>query len=158
MEPITLYPDFGDLLSLFNENEVEYLVIGGYAVNFYGYIRYTGDLDLWVRPTEENADRVVESLKEFGFGVAGLSRDMVLNPIGVVRMGIPPYRLEIQSSISGVTFEECWNGREEAEWGGIAIHVIGLSCLRKNKKASGRNKDRADLQELPKPPPREPRG
>ncbi|MEM1056528.1 MAG: hypothetical protein AAGI52_13480 [Bacteroidota bacterium] len=136
-------------MSTFAEKGVEYLLIGGYAVNYYGYVRYTGDLDLWVRPTEENAKRVVEALTAFGFGVAALSEEAILSPRVVTRMGVPPYRLEILSDISGVTFEECWADRIEDEWNGVPVTIIGLGGLRKNKRASGRLKDLADLEELP---------
>ncbi len=141
-----LTPDFSEFLRLLAENHVEYLLIGGYAVARHGYPRPMGNIDVWVRPTLKNATRVVESLCAFGFGVPSLDAAQFLEPTVIVRMGLPPNRIEIMSSISGVLFAECWADRLEETWGDVPVTVIGLKCLRRNKKASGRAKD---LDELP---------
>ena len=145
---MTLHPDFSAFLSTLAEAEVEYLLVGGYAVGHYGYVRATADIDVWVRPTQENAARVVDALVRFGFGVPGLREDAFLDPAVVTRMGIPPFRIEILSSISGVAFEDCWPGRVEDEWDGVPVTVIGLDCLKANKRATGRPKDAVDVSEL----------
>ena len=145
--------DFSELLSLLNESGVEYLLVGGYAVIYYGYPRATGDIDLWIRQSPDNAARVVGALRVFGFGGPGLVPEAFVGDDKIVRMGVPPNRAEILTSVSGVSFDECWPHRELSDWGGVEVPVIGLSDLRRNKRASGRAKDLADLDELPTPPP-----
>jgi hypothetical protein len=85
--------------------------VGGYAVNYYGYVRATGNMDVWVEPTEENAPRVVAAIREFGFDVPGLTPDLFVDPDTVVRMGERPFRIELMTSISGVAFDECYEER-----------------------------------------------
>jgi hypothetical protein len=142
--------DFKEFLKLLNSNRVEYLLIGGYAVGAYGYIRATNDLDLWVRISPENAAGIERALREFGFAAAGLSPGAFLNRNNVVRMGAPPIRIEILTSISGVEFESCYAERETIRIEEIEVPVISLAHLRQNKAASGRAKDLADLENLPK--------
>ncbi len=96
-----------------------------------------------------NAERIVAALTDFGFGVPELTADFFLSERCLVRMGVPPFRIEIVTTISGVTFDECWPGRVEDAWDGVPVAVIGLDCLKKNKRASGRLKDLADLEQLP---------
>ncbi len=129
-------------------NEVEYLLIGGYAVGFHGYPRATVDMDIWVATTPDNAPRVVTVLKEFGFDVPELSPELFLTEDQVIRMGMPPVRLEILTSISGVTFEECYAERVVGELDGVPVNLISLRHLKLNKRASGRNKDLNDLENL----------
>ena len=148
MVTIRLPPDFKEFLRLLEENEVEYLLIGGYAVGFHGYPRATVDMDIWVAITPDNAPRVVTVLKEFGFDVPGLSPELFLAEGQIIRMGVPPVRLEILTSISGVTFAECYAARVIAELDGVRANVISLDHLRKNKAASGRYKDLNDLENL----------
>ncbi len=144
-----LTPDFSAFLRLLAEHRVDYLLVGGYAVGYHGYPRVTGDIDVWVRPTPENADRVVATLVAFGFGVAALSPDLFTAPDSLVRMGLPPNRIEVLTSISGVTFDTCWPNRVEDVWDSVPVCVLGLDDLKTNKRASGRAKDLADLDELP---------
>src|SRR6266852_5578827 len=106
MATIQLPPYFKEFLKLLNSNHVEYLVIGGYAVNYYGYARATAVLDIWIASTTENANRVARLLKEFGFGQ--VDPDLFREPRRVIRMGVPPVRLEILTTISGVEFAECY--------------------------------------------------
>ncbi len=144
-----LPPDFSAFLRSLSESRAEYLLIGGYAVAYHGYPRPTGDMDVWVRPTETNAARVVEALRAFGFGVPSLEPGLFTRPEVVTRMGVPPNQIELFSTVPGVSFEDCWPARVEDEWDGVPVSVIGLECLKKNKRASGRLKDLADLEELP---------
>jgi hypothetical protein len=149
MAKLQLPRDFREFLKLLNSNRVEYLVIGGYAVNVHGYVRMTNDLDIWVRPTLENADRVVRTLLDFGFAVAGLTRDLFITPNTIVRMGVPPMRLEILTTVSGVEFDACYSERVITDIEKFQVPVISLSRLRENKAAAGRAKDLADLDNLP---------
>ncbi len=141
--------DFAEFLRSLRSNGVEYLLVGGYAVGLYGYPRATADIDVWVRRTPENARRVVAAIRAFGFGVPALSPDLVMKPDQVVRMGLPPLRIEILTSVSGVEFEECWPSREEMLLDGEPVFLPSLSDLRRNKAASGRPKDLEDLKHLP---------
>jgi hypothetical protein len=141
--------DFKEFLKSLNSNSVEYLLIGGYAVAIYGYIRATNDLDVWVRIDPDNAVRIDRALRQFGFVTAGLTPDLFLVPNNVVRMGVPPIRIEILTSISGVEFGQCYAVREVVRIDDIAVPVISLARLRENKAASARAKDLADLENLP---------
>ena len=146
----TLPSDFKEFLRLLDETGVKYLIVGGYAVGYHGYPRSTGDMDVWVDSTEENAKRVVETLKEFGFDVPEVSPELFLDPERVIRLGHPPLRIEILTSVTGVSFGECYSTREVEEMeGGTPIHFIGLEKLKENKRASGRHKDLDDLENLP---------
>lgn len=146
---IQLPPDFKDFLKLLNLKQVEYLLIGGYAISYYGYPRATGDMDIWIAINNENASKIVEVLKEFGFNVPDLSINLFLQENKVIRMGIPPLRLEILTTISGVDFTDCFQERLITKIDGIDINLIGLKHLKINKKASGRFKDLNDLENLP---------
>jgi len=141
--------DFKEFLKSLNSNHVEYLLIGGYAVGIYGHIRATNDLDIWVKVSAENAARIDRALREFGFAAAGLTSDLFLVPDNVVRLGVPPIRIEILTSISGVEFESCYAERETIQIEEVVVPVISLARLRENKAASARAKDLADLENLP---------
>ena len=149
MDTIPLLPDFLDLLKFLNEEKVEYLVIGGMAVNYYGYHRSTGDLDLWVDVAPENQDRLAAALNRFGFSSQALARRPLLQKPKFLRIGQPPVRVEFHSEIAGVKFDDCLNRAEICPVQGIDVPLIGLQDLRKNKVAAGRAKDRADLEALP---------
>ena len=144
--------DFKEFLTLLNKHEVEYLLVGGYAVALHGYPRYTGDIDFWINNSEPNAEKIITVLKEFGFDLPELSKDMFLEPNRMTRMGNEPVKIEILNSISGLSYDEGQSGALTILFDGIKIPVIGLKELRKNKKASGRAKDLADLENLPSPP------
>jgi len=146
---IHLPPDFKEFLQLLNSHQVEYLLIGGYAVGYYGYPRSTGDMDVWIAINPENAAKLVTVLKEFGFDVPNLSPELFLEKGKITRMGVPPMRLEILTSISGVSFEECYKNRTVDVVDGVKINLISISHLKANKKASGRHKDLNDLENLP---------
>lgn len=149
MATISLPPDFREFLKLFNFHRVEYLLIGGYAVAFHGYPRATADLDVWIATNPPNAERVVAALKEFGFNLPSLSTDVFLKENQIVRMGLPPIRIEILTGISGVTFEECYASRVVDQWDDVEVNLIDLTHLKRNKQAAGRHKDLDDLEHLP---------
>ncbi len=149
MATIRLPPDFKEFLRLLNAHKVEYLLIGGYAVGYHGYPRATADMDIWVAVYPANADRIVAVLKEFGFDLPDLSPDLFLREWQIIRLGVPPVRIEIATTISGVNFGECYGQRVEGTLDGVAVNVIDLEHLKRNKKASGRHQDLADLEHLP---------
>lgn len=149
MDTIRLTQDFKEFLRLLNARSVEYLLIGGYAVSVHGYSRPTMDLDVWVGLSPTNVKKVVEALREFGFDMPELTEELFTNQFRVIRMGYPPFRIEVCAAISGVNFEECYSRRLETELDGEPVKVISLADLKANKRASGRYKDLADLDELP---------
>jgi hypothetical protein len=132
-----------------NTQKVEYLLVGGYPVSYYGYARSTADIDIWIRVGKANAARVARALVNYGFDVANVRPKMFLRRGPMFRIGVPPLRIEILTSLSGVTFQTCWPRRTMAEIDGIPVNIIGLKDLKKNKKASGRLKDLDDLENLP---------
>ena len=149
MDPKSLARDFREFLQSLNDHGVEYLVIGGHAVAFHGYPRATADLNVWVAVDPDNADRLVSALRQFGFDLPELKADLFLRPDRIVRMGAPPNRIEIQTGIDGVDFEDCRPRGIASELDGVRIPFISLADLKTNKRASGRHKDLADLDHLP---------
>jgi len=145
----SLPPDFKEFLRLLNSYQVEYLLIGGYAVGYHGYPRATADMDLWIAIHPQNAERVVSTLREFGFDVPMLSEDLFLKENQVVRMGNPPFRIELLTTISGVGFNECYPERVRETVEEVEVNVISLKHLKANKQASGRHIDLNDLEHLP---------
>ena len=149
MESMTLHPDFKDFLRLLNSQRVEYLLVGGYAVGYHGYPRATGDMDIWIAVNPENARKVKKVFHDFGMSSDEISEDLFLEKDKIIRMGNPPVRLEIITGASGVDFSECYARREVTDIDGIPISFISIDDLKKNKKACGRHKDLADLDNLP---------
>ena len=145
---IHLPRDFKEFLQLLNSKKIEYLVIGGYAVAFHGHPRATGDIDIWISISEDNAHKVVEALKEFGFDTPELQDTLFLEKNKNIRMGNPPLRIEILTSIDGVEFSECYKNKKTASIDTVEINFISLPDLKKNKKASGRLQDLADIENL----------
>jgi predicted nucleotidyltransferase len=149
MATIQLLPDFKEFLKLLNDHGVKYLLIGGFAVAYHGYPRSTGDLDIWVAMDLDNAVKIVAVLEAFGFRGTGISTDLFLEPTKVTRMGYPPVRIEILTSISGVDFADAYEKHVVDDLDGISVPLIGLEHLKDNKRASGRPKDLSDLEKLP---------
>ena len=142
--------DFKEFLQLLQSREIEYLVVGGYAVGYHGYPRATGDMDVWVAVHEENASRLVKALEEFGFAQPDLKKELFLERDRVIRMGVPPMRLEILTSIDGVTFAECYDRRVTEDFGDVEVNFICRTDLLCNKRSSGRHKDLDDAEMLEK--------
>ena len=140
--------DFREFLELLNANNVKYLIVGGYAVGFHGYPRYTKDLDVWVMVSEENAEKMLKALKEFGFVDVGLTKKDFLKPDEFVQLGYPPNRIDIVLSCDGLDFESCYKSKVQITFDGLPIDFIDLENLKKNKKATGRPQDLADLDNL----------
>ena len=141
--------DFKEFLQLLNSKEVDYLLVGGYAVSYHGYPRATGDMDIWIAIHPRNAGKVVEALKEFGFGLPNLSQDLFLEEERIIRMGMPPFRIEVFTTISGVDFDKCYARRVTDIVDDVEIKFISLEDLKLNKQTSNRPKDVNDLLNLP---------
>ena len=148
MATIPLPPDFKEFLKLLQDHKVRYLLIGGYAVGYHGYVRATGDMDIWIEREKENAKKMVAVLEQFGFESSQLSSSQFMIPDQIVRMGVPPVRIEIMNTISGVVFQECFEKKVIENWNGVTAYIISLTKLKENKKASGRLKDLNDLEHL----------
>ncbi len=140
--------DFKELLKLFNAHKVEYIIAGGYALAFHGVPRYTGDIDILVKPDVKNAQRVLAALNEFGFGSVGLKESDFIHPGRVVQLGVAPVRIDIITSLTGVPWDEAFAGRVEGKYGDITVYYLGRDQFISNKRATGRKRDLADLEAL----------
>ena len=140
--------DFKELLALFNEHKVKYLVVGGYALAFHGAPRFTGDIDLFVRPAHENAKRILVALDEFGFGSLDLSEDDFTTPGKVIQLGVPPIRIDIITRVTGVSWEKADLDKVPGQYDQTSVFFIGREDFITNKKATGRKKDAADIEAL----------
>jgi hypothetical protein len=140
--------DFKELLELFNKHRVEYMIVGGYALAFHGAPRYTGDMDIYIKPDSQNGERITAALKDFGFGEVGLSVEDFIYPEKVIQLGVPPVRIDIITSITGVTWDEASPGKLRASYGDTEVNIIGREQFIANKKATGRKRDIADLDSL----------
>jgi hypothetical protein len=141
--------DFKDFLKLLNSQQAEYLLIGGYAVGYYGYPRATADIDIWIAINPANARKVAGVIQEFfGAEIEGATAELFLQENKIARMGRPPFRIEILTTISGVRFDECFAERVIDRIDGVDVNLISLKHLKVNKKASGRLKDLNDLEHL----------
>jgi hypothetical protein len=141
-------PDFRDLLALLNEHKVEYLIVGGYALAFHGAPRFTGDIDILVRPSQENARRVLQAIAAFGFEFPTLTVDDFQNPNQVVQLGVPPVRIDLITSLTGVSWEEADSSKVVGHFGDVNVHYIGREQFIANKRATGRKKDLSDIKAL----------
>ena len=144
-----LPPEFKRLLSALASNKVDYLVVGDYAVIYHGYVRTTGDLDIWVALNPENAANLESAIRSLGFNLPGLNVEWFLRRGSVLRIGQEPLRFDVINDIDGVTFAECYARRVTTKLEEVEVNLISLPDLKTNKKASGRNKDLADLDYLP---------
>jgi len=140
--------DFKRLLELFNGHKVEYMIVGAYALAYHGAPRFTGDIDIFVKPSLDNAQRILSALSDFGFGSLNLTIDDFQNPDSVVQLGVPPVRIDIITSITGVTWQEADKGKLEGVYGDIPVYFLGREQYIANKRAIGRKKDLADLESL----------
>jgi hypothetical protein len=141
-------PDYRELLALFNEHGVEYVIVGAYALAHHGVPRFTGDIDIYVRSTQENAARIVKSITLFGFGSLGLTTADFLKPDQVVQLGVPPVRIDLITSITGVSWEEADAGKVRGKYGDVDVCYLGRDQYVRNKRATGRKKDLADIEAL----------
>ena len=141
-------PDFKELLKLFNEKQVNYVIAGAYALAFHGFPRYTGDIDIYVKPDPSNAKYIIEALESFGFKLTDLEQDDFCKEETVIQLGVPPIRIDIITSLTGLSWEDVYNSKVKGKYGDIDVFYLGRDQLVVNKKAIGRKKDLADLELL----------
>ena len=140
--------DFRDLFALFAANHVDYMIVGGYALAYYGAPRYTGDMDVWIKPDAENALRVLKALRAFGFGDLDLYSTDFEQQDRVIQLGIPPVRIDLLTSLTGLTWDGALSGSITDRYGDITVTYIGRAAYIINKRATGRKRDLADLEAL----------
>jgi len=145
---MNLDEDLKEFIELLNAREVRYLVVGAYALAYHGRPRYTGDIDVFVQPTEDNSQLVAQVIEQFGFASLGIVAADLSNPDQVIQLGVEPNRIDIMTSISGVSFEEAWAKREYGEIDGVSLPFISRDLLKRNKAAVGRKQDLADIDHL----------
>jgi len=143
-------PNFAEFISLLNENSVKYLVVGGYAVNYHGYPRFTGDIDLWLWLDKENLEATIRCIERFGFESIGIGLDDMYKPDVVLQLGYEPYRIDLLTTVDGVEFKSCYERASEVEVNNTTAPFISLDDLLEAKKSTGRAKDIADAIELEK--------
>ena len=143
-----LAPDFDEFCALLNAHEVEHVIVGAHALAFHGAPRFTGDLDILVRPTEDNAQRVLTAIGAFGFPTMVLTPAEIVRGTKVIEMGMPPVQIHVMSAIDGVTWDEVWASRETGPFGTRSVAFIGREAFLRNKRAAGRPKDLADIDAL----------
>ncbi len=143
-----LAPDFNEFFACLRSNDVEFLVVGAYAVAFHGVPRFTGDLDVFVRPTVENGRRVKAAIQQFGFPGEGLAAEDIVTGTKIIQMGLEPVQIHLMSDISGVTWDEAWADHAVGRCGDHDVPFIGRGALLRNKRAAGRLKDLADIEAL----------
>jgi hypothetical protein len=141
-------PDFRELLALFNDHRVSYMIVGGYALAFHGAPRFTGDLDIFIKPDHENALRIVAALDALGFASLGLTATDFERVDQVIQLGVSPVRIDLLTSITGVSWDEAFTGRTPSTYGDVPVHYIGREQFLLNKRATGRKRDLADLEAL----------
>ncbi|GCA95080.1 DUF6036 family nucleotidyltransferase [Microcystis aeruginosa] len=143
-----LNQDFKEFIQLLNNNQVKYLVIGGYAVAVHGHPRYTKDIDIWIEMSSENTQKLMRALTEFGFGSLGLTAEDFQTPDQIIQLGYPPSRIDLITTPDGIDFMTCYQTKIEIKMNDVVVNFIDLESLKKNKKASGRLQDLADLENL----------
>jgi len=140
--------DFKEFLALLNAHEVDFMIVGGYALAYHGAPRYTGDIDIFIKPDRKNAQKIIKVLEEFGFSSLKLSIDDFQKEDSVVQLGLPPVRIDIITSISGVSWEQADASKEPGKYGEVPVFYIGKNQYVANKRATGRAKDIADIEAL----------
>ena len=145
---MNIHQDFEEFLAYLNDEDVCYLIVGGYAVAFFGYVRATNDMDIFFEDTEENVSRMTRALKSFGLAVSPQQREQFFDPGSRIRLGVSPVCIEMINRISGVSFGEAWGNRTPGKYGDVQLFYLSREDLLKNKKTSARLKDLADIDEL----------
>jgi hypothetical protein len=143
-----LQKDLREFIELLNAREARYLVVGAFAVAYHGHPRYTGDIDLFVDASVENGQRLLSAIKDFGFSDTGLTLSDLTQPDQVIQLGVSPNRIDLMTFLSGVSFENAWASRDQGEIDGVRVSFISREMLKRNKTASGRFQDLADLEHL----------
>jgi hypothetical protein len=143
-----LNQDFKEFIELLSKNNVEYLVVGGYAVGYHGHPRYTGDIDFWIAISQENAEKVIKCLREFGFASLSIEVADLIEEDVIIQLGYEPNRIDILTSVTGLNFQECFNQKVIAQFDDLTVNFIDIRNLKVNKAATGRAKDLGDLENL----------
>lgn len=142
-----IHPDFSDFIAALNLNKVEYVLVGAFALAYLGFPRYTGDLDIWIRPSSSNAQALIRALTNFGLKSLLLTEQDILSG-DIIQLGYPPVRIDLLTMLDGLTTDEIWASRQKGTFGKDTIHYLGREAFLKNKRAIGRHKDIADLETL----------
>ena len=142
--------DFKDFIELLNQRNVDYMIVDAHALAFHGRPRHTGDLDIWIKPSNENADKLVAVLDDFGFGSLGLTKSDFLKENYVTQLGYPPLRIDILNAISGVEFDDAYSNKVAGNIDDLNVNFISIAEFIQNKEASGRKKDLGDIAALKK--------
>jgi hypothetical protein len=145
---MNLQEDLKEFVELLNGLDVRFLIVGAFAVAYHGYPRYTSDIDIFVEKSAENAELLLKAIEQFGFGSVGLNKEDFMRKDQVIQLGVAPNRIDVMTFISGVSFEEAWASRELGELGGVRVPFISRDLLKRNKEATGRTQDLADLEHL----------
>jgi hypothetical protein len=145
---ITIPNDFKELLELLNSHKVDYMIVGAYALALHGHPRFTGDLDIYVKPDPQNASQILATLKEFGFGSLELEERDFTESHRVIQLGMPPVRIDLLTSLTGLTWDDAISGQLKGELDGVPVFFLGKPEYVRNKKALGRHKDIADAETL----------
>lgn len=143
-----IQPDFKELLALLNAHNVDYVIVGAYALAFHGAPRFTGDIDIFVKPDTKNAESILAALKEFGFDSLDLKKSDFQQPENVIQLGVPPVRVDLLTSLTDVLWQQAYSGRVEGAYGDVPVYFLGRKEFLTNKKALGRKKDLADIEAL----------
>jgi hypothetical protein len=142
------FPDFEEFFRLLNEHKVKYLVVGGYAFAVHAYPRFTNDLDIWIDKDVANAENILQVLKDFGFQELEITNEDLTNPDRIIQLGYPPLRIDLLTDIDGVDFSTAWENKDSSNYGKQKINIISRELFIRNKLASGRQKDKEDLEKL----------
>lgn len=145
---MVLAPDFDEFIGSLIAHGVEFVVVGAYALAFHGAPRFTGDLDILIRPTVDNAARLLSAVEAFGFPITDLDPELIADPQRMLQMGVPPVQIHVMSGITGVEWDEAWSDRVEGPLGSRCVHYLGRETFLRNKRAAGRPKDLADVDAL----------
>ena len=150
---MNIHPDFSDFISALNQNAVEYVIVGAYDLAFLGYPRYTGDIDIWINPSTVNAKALIKAIGDFGMKSLSLTEEDILSG-NIIQLGYPPVRIDMLTILDGLTADEIWDNRQQGAFGKLPVFYLGRTAFIKNKRATGRLKDLADLEalgEIPNP-------
>jgi len=144
---VKIHPDFRDFIHALNNNHVEYVLVGSFALAYHGHPRATGDMDVWIRPTKQNANAVLKAVNDFGFEKVNVTEEDFLSG-KIIQLGFPPVRIDIITILDGLQNDEIWGERQKGKFGDLDVAYIGREAFVKNKRAIGRHKDLADLELL----------
>lgn len=144
---MNIHPDFSDFISALNQQAVDFVIVGAYDLAFLGYPRYTGDIDLWIYPTVANATALIKAIGDFGLKSLALTEKDILSG-NIIQLGYPPVRIDMLTILDGLTADEIWSSRQQGSFGKLPVFYLGRAAFIKNKRATGRLKDLADLEAI----------